>query len=320
MPLTPGRQPCILDLRSNSPDQIRALLRLTAEFDPVCDVPSANTGHLAGRTVALLFMEDSTRTRLSFTLACQRLGGEVIDLPVRASSANKGETDTDTARTIEAMGIDAIVVRSAHVGSPHRIARAVRCPVISAGDGTHEHPTQGLLDAYTIAKATGRDANFELSGVRVAIVGDIAHSRVARSAVAALTKLGAEVVCIGPPALAPASLASLGCTIARDLDNELPRADIVMMLRVQFERHAGVSEAARAVWIRDFRAACALTAPRAALLKTGAFVMHPGPLNRGIEIDPAIADSPRSLILHQVRHGVAVRMAVLAHCLSAGVQ
>jgi aspartate carbamoyltransferase catalytic subunit len=316
----PGRSTSILDLRSLSSDQIRALLRLTAEFDPICDVPSTNTGHLAGRTVALLFMEDSTRTRLSFMLACRRLGGEAIDLPVRVSSTNKGETDTDTARTIEAMGVDAIVVRSPHVGTPHRIARSVRCPVVNAGDGTHEHPTQGLLDAYTIAKATGRDTDFTLSGVRVAIVGDIAHSRVARSAIAALTKLGAEVVCVGPPGLAPGSLVCLGCTIARDFDDELPRADVVIMLRVQFERHAGASEAAKVAWVRDFRAACALTVSRAERLKEGAYVMHPGPLNRGIEIDPAIADGPRSLVLHQVRHGVAVRMAVLAHVLAAGVQ
>jgi aspartate carbamoyltransferase catalytic subunit len=197
------------------------------------------------------------------------------------------------------------------------IADAVACPVINAGDGKHEHPTQGLLDAYTIAEAHGRLEDFDLSGLTVAIVGDIASSRVARSAIAGLTTLGAEVVCIGPPALAPASLSSLGCNVSHELDAVLPKADAVMMLRIQFERHGEGPEAktkptASIPSVREYRELYGMTEERVSRIKGGGVILHPGPMNRGIEIDAAAADGPRSVVLRQVANGVAVRMGVLS--------
>ena len=270
---------------------------------------------LAGRTVAMLFFEDSTRTRASFTLAARRLGAEVVALTSVGTSVSKGETLTDTALTVEAMGLDAIVTRTRQAGAPRQIAQAVRCPVLSAGDGRHEHPTQGLLDTLAMAEALGRAGTFDLSGLRVAIVGDLAASRVARSNAAAMTALGARVTMVGPPLLAPRSLSVIGhgVGVSRDLDAELARCDAVMMLRVQFERHGSGSILSR----RQYRDGYALTLERARRMKPGAVVMHPGPINRGLEIDGEVADSdgsdglPRSLILDQVRAGVAVRMAVL---------
>lgn len=281
---------------------------------------------LAGRTVATMFFEDSTRTRTSFTLAASRLGARVVDVSGGATSVNKGETYADTARVVEAMGVDAIVTRARQAGSADLIARAVDCAVINAGDGRHEHPTQGLLDAYALAEAHGRLDGLDLSGLTVAIVGDVVNSRVARSAIAGMTTLGARVVCVGPPALAPPGLAATGCAVALDLDEVLPIADAVMMLRVQFERHGDVSspeargEPRRSAAIasaREYREGYALTADRAARMKPGAVVMHPGPINRGLELDGAVADGPRSVILRQVAAGVPVRMAVLALCVSA---
>jgi aspartate carbamoyltransferase catalytic subunit len=290
--------------------------------------PDSKQRTLAGKAVATMFFEDSTRTRSSFTLAAQRLGASVIDLSGSTSSVNKGETLIDTARTIEAMDVDAIIVRARQGGAADLVARHVRGSVINAGDGRHEHPTQGLLDTCTLAEAHGRLASFDLAGLRIGIVGDVGSSRVARSAIAAMGTLGAEVVCIGPPGLAPASLESLGTRVARDLDAELPTLDALMMLRIQFERHAegGTKPASLApdapknsaiASIREFREGYALTRERAARLKDGAIVMHPGPMNRGVEIDADVADGPRSVILRQVRWGVAVRMATLEMCVLA---
>ncbi|QOJ01866.1 MAG: aspartate carbamoyltransferase catalytic subunit [Phycisphaeraceae bacterium] len=304
-------------------DTLRRLLRRARTMADAKPGPGGPERLLAGRIVANLFFEDSTRTRTSFSVAAKRLGAGVVDLMGFASSVSKGETLVDTALNVEALGVDAITVRARQAGVARAIADAVSCPVVNAGDGRHEHPTQGLLDAYALAQAAGRLDSFDLAGLTVAIVGDIASSRVARSAMAGMSTLGAAVVCVGPPGLAPSGLAALGCRVEHDLDAVLPHADAVMMLRMQFERHDDGKDAPRGearpsgviASVREFRAGYALTREREARMKPGAFVMHPGPMNRGLEIDGEVADGPRSIILEQVRAGVAVRMAVLAELL-----
>ena len=269
---------------------------------------------LAGRVIANLFFEDSTRTRCSFTVAANRLGALTIDLTGLGSSLSKGETVLATALNIEAMGIDAMVVRSPRSGTPHLIADAVACPVINAGDGRHEHPTQGLLDILTLRRRWG-----DLAGRTVVIVGDIANSRVARSNLHGLTTLGADVVLVGPPALVPVSFLKITAgpgrvSIDHDLDEALLRADAVMTLRIQLERHDADSGGSVPP---DYRRRYGLTVDRAASLPEDVPVMHPGPVNRGVEIDSEVADDPaRSVIMEQVTNGVAVRMAVLKRAVS----
>jgi aspartate carbamoyltransferase catalytic subunit len=312
-----------LGLHGLSAADLRHLLQQTHRFAAIANDPTLRDDSLRGCAIATMFFEDSTRTRTSFTLAARRLGADTVDFSSASSSVNKGETLVDTALTVQAMGISAMVVRTRQSGGPHLIASAVDCSVLNAGDGRHEHPTQGLLDTYTLAAAHDRLDGFDLSGLTVAIVGDIANSRVARSAIAAMRPLGARVACIGSPALAPPSLrAALGCEVSHDFDAVLPEADAVMMLRIQFERHGeaagpGKTEAPRSAAIaslREYRALYGLTTERAARLKRGAVVMHPGPMNRGLEIDGAVADGPQSVILKQVANGVAARMAVLSLC------
>ncbi len=305
--------PGLLGLQGLSADQVRGLLRAAREMA----ARPAMTRTLEGRIVANLFFEDSTRTRTSFTVAAKHLGADVVDLAAVTSSVSKGETLTDTARNIEAMGVSVLVVRAKQSGASEMIAKATKCPVINAGDGRHEHPTQGLLDIFTIAEAFGRLDGFDMRGLKVLIVGDVVSSRVARSDIAGLKALGAEVVCAGPPAMAPKSVESLGCLVSHDMDSVLPSADAVIMLRIQFERH-GVEKPTGAevksspiASLRDFRESFGLTVQRAAKMKKGAVVMHPGPINRGIELDAEVADGERSLVLRQVTNGVAVRMAVL---------
>ena len=264
---------------------------------------------LAGRCVANIFFEDSTRTRNSFTRAAQLLSADVIQVSGEGSSTSKGETEIDTARNIEAMGVDAIVVRHSSAGVPRNIADNVKCGVINAGDGRHEHPTQGLLDIFTLQRHFGPD----LAGRRIAIVGDIINSRVVRSNIFGLRTLGAKVTVIGPPALAPDSLHTLGVEVSHDFDAMLPQVDVVMMLRVQFERLAGKAFAS----IQEYRDGYALTERRTRLLPEHAVVMHPGPINRGLELDSEVADGPRSIILRQVTHGVAIRMAILELIINA---
>lgn len=318
---TPAGRRSLVGLAELDAGAIRGLLKRTTEMHAV--LAKGGDRSLAGKIVANLFFEDSTRTRTSFSVAAKRLGADVVDLMGFASSVNKGETLVDTALNVEAMGVDALVIRAKQSGAAEGIARAVNCPVISGGDGRHEHPTQGLLDAYTLAEAHARLEDFNLEGLRVLIVGDVASSRVARSAIVAMSKLGAEVVCVGPPGLAPGGLESLGCTVSHDLDERLRAADAIMMLRMQFERHDTEGEGGKSgerrsgviASVREYRHGYALTAERAARLAAGCVVMHPGPMNRGIEIDGAVADSARSVILRQVTNGVAVRMAVLSWCL-----
>ncbi|GGK25240.1 aspartate carbamoyltransferase [Pilimelia terevasa] len=259
---------------------------------------------LAGRTVVNLFYEDSTRTRFSFDSAARRLGAGVVAFAVKGSSVAKGESLKDTALTLRAMGADAVVIRHPASGAPHRLAGWVDVPVVNAGDGTHEHPTQALLDAYTIRQRTGR-----VAGLRVAIVGDVRHSRVARSNAILLTTLGAKVTLVGPPTLVPRSghVYGAGVEVGYDLDAVLPEVDVVMMLRVQHERMTSSFFPS----IREYARRYGLHDDRAGRLAPHAIVMHPGPMNRGVEIDGGVADSARSTIVDQVSNGVWTRMAVL---------
>jgi aspartate carbamoyltransferase catalytic subunit len=285
---------------------------------------AALAAKLQGKTVANLFFEDSTRTRSSFNLAASRLGAHVVELFGVGSSLSKGETLIDTARNVEAMGVESIVVRAKNSGAAALIAGVVGCQVVNAGDGKHEHPTQGLLDIYTIGKEFGRIGSttggqgFDLSGLTVAIVGDVVSSRVARSDIAGLVALGAKVVCVGPPGFAPGSLGVLGASVTNDLDEVIGGVDAVIMLRIQFERHdEGKGDGKPAAGgslpsVREYRELYALSPERERAMKPGAIVMHPGPINRGIEIEASVADGARSRILAQVTHGVYVRTAVLS--------
>jgi aspartate carbamoyltransferase catalytic subunit len=257
---------------------------------------------LRGRTVVNLFYEDSTRTRISFEAAAKRLSADVINFSAKGSSVAKGESLKDTALTLQAMGADAVVIRHNASGAPHRLAEWVAGSVINAGDGTHEHPTQALLDAFTIRRRLHR-----LDGLRVAIVGDVLHSRVARSNVWLLHTLGAKVTLVAPPTLLPVAVNSWPCSVSYDFSSVLPRTDVVMMLRVQHERMSQAFFPS----VREYSRRYGLDNDRMALLPDHAIVMHPGPMNRGVEIAADVADSPRSTIVEQVANGVSVRMAVL---------
>ena len=285
------------------------ILDTAAELASVADRPIKKLPTLRGRTVVNLFYEDSTRTRTSFEAAAKRLSADVINFSAKGSSVAKGESLKDTALTLEAMGSDAIVVRHPASGAPRRLADWVSGRVINAGDGTHEHPTQALLDAFTIRqRLVGPDQRGKaLDGVRVTIVGDVLHSRVARSNVLLLDTLGAEVTVVAPPTLMPWAIETWPCKASYDLDAELRKSDVMMMLRVQQERMS----AAFFPTVREYRRRYGLDTGRMALLPEHAIVMHPGPMNRGVEIAAEVADSPRSTIVAQVANGVTVRMAVL---------
>ena len=267
---------------------------------------------LRGRTVVNLFYEDSTRTRTSFELAAKRLSADVVTFSAKGSSVSKGESLKDTALTLEAMGADAVVVRHSYSGAAVRLAEWVRGSVINAGDGTHEHPTQALLDAFTMRRRL-RDGQGDLAGLRVTIVGDVLHSRVARSNLLLLHTLGAEVTLVAPPTLLPFGVATWPATVSYDLDAVLPETDVVMMLRVQQERMT----ASYFPSAREYSRRYGLDQRRMATLGPQAIVMHPGPMNRGMEIAAEVADDPkRSTIVEQVTNGVSVRMAVLYLLLS----
>ncbi len=263
---------------------------------------------LAGLTIINAFFENSTRTLLSFEIAGKRLGADVVNMHAAQSSVKKGETLIDTALTLDAMRADAIVIRHASSGAVRLIADKVECPVLNAGDGSHEHPTQGLLDALTIRQALGLEAGSDLNGLRVTICGDVMHSRVARSNILCLTALGADVRVCAPPALMPAEVEAMGVAPFYDFDAALAGAEVVMMLRLQQERMSGQFIPSP----REYRHLFGLTPERLARAAPGALVMHPGPMNRGVEIDSSVADLPgRSLITRQVGNGVAIRMACL---------
>jgi aspartate carbamoyltransferase catalytic subunit len=288
-----------------SRDEALLILDTAEELASVADRPIKKLPTLRGRTVVNLFYEDSTRTRISFEAAAKRLSADVINFSAKGSSVAKGESLKDTALTLEAMGADAVVIRHGASGAPHRLAGWIKGSVVNAGDGTHEHPTQALLDAFTIRRRL--HANEALEGIRVTIAGDITHSRVARSNVLLLSTLGAEVTLVAPPTLLPLAVGSWPCSVGYDLDAELPKSDVVMMLRVQQERMT----AAYFPSVREYSRRYGLDATRMARLPEHAIVMHPGPMNRGVEIAADVADSPRSTIVEQVANGVTVRMAVL---------
>lgn len=325
----------LLSLEGLSAADLMEILDHAERLRDVASGRSPRLDHLSQRTIANLFFEDSTRTRSSFTLAARRLGADTLDITTTGSSVKKGETIVDTALNLQAMGVHAFVVRTSAAGGPAMIARAVSVPVINAGDGSHEHPTQGLLDLLTM-----RQRLKVIEGRTIGIVGDIANSRVARSNIHALTTLGANVIAIGPPALAPRTFEKIAnpnspgrVRVHHDLDDVLGELDAIMMLRVQFERAAGgantvAAPQAAAVHANqasgpslisgDYRELYGLNAGRAARLRPHAFIMHPGPVNRGLELDSDVADDPqRSVILEQVANGVAVRMAVLALLIAA---
>lgn len=287
---------------------ITGVLDLAEHFADVTrrDIPKVPV--LRGKTVVSLFYEDSTRTRLSFETAAKRLSADTMNFTVGSSSVKKGESLLDTVQTIEAMGVDAIVARHGQAGAPHRIAEWVDASVINAGDGRHEHPTQALLDCFTLRRHRGPS----IAGARIAIVGDIAHSRVARSDVKAFSALGAHVTLVAPPTLLPEDTRTWPVETSHDLDAVLADVDVVYLLRIQRERQ----DALRIPSLREYTTRFGLTAERAARLKPDVLVMHPGPMNRGVEIAPEVADGPASLILEQVSNGVAVRMAVLYELLT----
>ena len=289
---------------------LERILDLTESFAEVSERAMPRVPALRGKTVAWLFYEDSTRTRLSFEAAAKQLSADTLNFTVRSSSVNKGESVRDTVQTIDAMGIDAIVVRHSCAGVPHRVGDWIDASVINAGDGSHEHPTQALLDLYTARTHLG-----DLDGARVAIVGDILHSRVARSDVLAFTAMGAEVTLVAPRPLLPSSLEGWPVAVTHDLDSILGEIDICYLLRMQLERQAS----ALVPSLREFRAEYGLNSSRADRLADGALIMHPGPMNRGVEIDGDVADRPNAVITEQVANGVAVRMAVLFLLLGSGL-
>ena len=291
-------------------DDAIGILDTAEELARVEGRPIRKLPTLRGLTVVNLFYEDSTRTRTSFEAAAKRLSADVINFSAKGSSVAKGESLKDTALTLEAMGTDAVVIRHPASGAPRRLTDWVSGRVINAGDGTHEHPTQALLDAFTMRQrlASGPDRHGQgLDGVRVTIVGDVLHSRVARSNVLLLATLGAQVTLVAPPTLMPHAVGTWPCRASYDLDAELRKSDVVMMLRVQQERMS----AAFFPTVREYRRRYGLDASRMALLPEHAIVMHPGPMNRGVEIAAEVADSDRSTIVAQVANGVTVRMAVL---------
>ncbi|MBI1370587.1 MAG: aspartate carbamoyltransferase catalytic subunit [Planctomycetes bacterium] len=296
----------LIGIEQLSAADIRFLFETARGFEAVSTRSIKKVPALRGKVVVNLFFEPSTRTKSSFYLAASRLSADTLDFSSSGSSVSKGETVVDTARNIEAMGVDIIVVRHSQSGVPKLLAESVNCSVVNAGDGQHEHPTQALLDMYTIAQRYGR-TDFDLSGLTVAIVGDIAHSRVARSNIIGLNKLGAKVLLVGPPTLVSTAFEKLGCEVHYDFDSVLDRIDVVNMLRVQFERITSQAFPS----LREYSAVFGLSAARLARMKKNVVVMHPGPINRGLEIESAVADGPNSAILQQVTHGLAVRMATL---------
>ena len=290
-----------------SRDDALLILDTGEELARISDRPIKKLPTLRGRTVVNLFFEDSTRTRISFEAAAKRLSADVINFSAKGSSVAKGESLKDTALTLEAMGADAVVIRHMASGAPHRLAGWIKGHVVNAGDGMHEHPTQALLDAFTIRRRLRDTPSGGLDGIRVTLVGDVLHSRVARSNIALLNTLGAEVTVVAPPTLLPLAVDGWPCEVSYDLDAVLPKTDVIMMLRVQQER----MNAAYFPSVREYSRRYGLDVARMAALPEHAIVMHPGPMNRGVEIAAEVADSSRSTIVEQVANGVSVRMAVL---------
>jgi aspartate carbamoyltransferase catalytic subunit len=302
----------LLGIADLSKDDLTKILDLADTFAEINTRPIKKVPTLRGKTVINLFLEASTRTRTSFEIAAKRLSADAVNISGSTSSTTKGETLLDTARNLQAMAPDVIVLRHASSGAPHFIAKHVDAAVINAGDGTHEHPTQALLDCATIRKHKGRGPDQKsFEGLTVAIIGDIAHSRVARSDVLALTRLGARVRVAGPRTMLPVGIEEMGCEVFERVEPAVAGADVVMMLRIQLERLGGAGLFPNT---REYSRYFGLGPRLAATLEPDAIVMHPGPINRGVELDPAVADGERSVILDQVTYGVAVRMAILYLC------
>jgi aspartate carbamoyltransferase catalytic subunit len=293
----------LLGLEDLSAEEIRTILDTAEDFVDHGRRPRRKFSVLKGKVVVNLFFEPSTRTRTSFGLAAKRLSADTIDFTSSSSSLSKGETFIDTAKNIEAMGVDCMVVRHSVPGAPHLLAQNLDCSVINAGDGPHEHPTQGLLDMFTIRQVKGR-----LDGLTVGLVGDIAHSRVARSNIHGLKKLGARIIVCGPSTLVPQTITELGVEVAYRLDDILPVCDVINVLRIQFERQrSGLFPS-----IREYARLFGMDQDRLKRAKEDLLLLAPGPINRGVEVTPEVADGPHSAILHQVTNGLAVRMAVLS--------
>jgi aspartate carbamoyltransferase catalytic subunit len=295
----------LLGLRELTAEEISLILDTTDAFKEVGTREIKKVPALRGKTLVNFFVEPSTRTRTSFELAAFRLSADVINMSASTSSLTKGETLRDTARNLEALHTDILVLRHSSAGAPQFLARQIKASVINAGDGAHEHPTQGLLDLYTIRERCGK-----IAGLHVVIVGDILFSRVARSNIFGLTKLGARVTLVGPSTLVPRAFEKLGVQISHKIDDVLPQADVVNLLRIQHERQRKEYFPG----INEYTSLFGLTRQRAELLKPDCLIMHPGPINRGVEIDSDVADGSRSVILDQVTNGLAVRMAVLYLC------
>jgi aspartate carbamoyltransferase catalytic subunit len=292
----------LLGLEQLSADEINVLLDTAESFREVSTRERKKTPALTGKVVVMMFVEPSTRTLTSFSLAARRMSADVVSFSKGGSSLSKGETLLDTARNIQAMGIDAIVLRHSAPGAPHLLAQNMDVSIVNAGDGPHEHPTQGLLDIFTIRRRKGR-----IDGLTVAIVGDIKYSRVARSNIWGLRKLGARVIVVGPATLIPSHIEALGVEVCYDLDDVIPECDVINILRIQLERQkSGLFPS-----IREYARVFGINEARLERAKDDLLIMHPGPMNRGIEITPDVADGPHSVVLDQVTNGLAVRMGVL---------
>lgn len=296
------RKKDLLGIKQLEPEEINLILETSETFKEISTRPIKKVPTLRGRTVVHLFYEPSTRTRTSFEIAAKRLSADTFNISASTSSIVKGETLLDTARNLEAMNPDVIVLRHSAAGAPHLLARHVQASVINAGDGMHEHPTQALLDLLTI-----KDKKGTIAGQTVAIIGDIAHSRVARSNIWALTKMGARVLVAGPTTMIPHDLDKLGVEVSYRPEDVIPKADVIMMLRIQLERQGQMLLPS----LREYARVFGLNEEKLSQAKPDVLIMHPGPINRGVEISPAVADGPYSVILDQVNNGVAVRMALL---------
>jgi aspartate carbamoyltransferase catalytic subunit len=299
----------LLSLHDLTPGDVVRVLDTAESFREVGTRVIKKVPALRGRTVVNLFYENSTRTRISFELAAKRLSADVINFSTGGSSVSKGESLKDTALTLQAMGADAVVIRHSSSGAPHALTRWISGRVLNAGDGTHEHPTQALLDLYTIRERLDR-----IEGLRVAVIGDVLHSRVARSLTFGLVKMGAEVTLVGPPTLIPPDAPAWGAQVSYDIDAVLPKLDVCYMLRVQRERQRQQYFPS----VREYSRLFGLTRERVRLLPEGTMIMHPGPMNRGVEIDSDVADLPQSVIEEQVTNGIAVRMSLLYLMLGGG--
>lgn len=292
----------LIDLQNVSKEDIEAILDLAVSFKDVILRPIKKVPSLKGKTIVNMFFEPSTRTRTSFELAAKRLSADAVNLSIATSSVVKGETLLDTIKTIEAMQIDIVIIRHSVSGVPHYLSKHIKSSIINAGDGMHEHPTQGLLDIFTIKEKKGK-----ISGLKVAIVGDIAHSRVARSNIWGLTKLGAKVRIIAPPTLIPGDIEKLGVEVFTDVEKGIKDVDVINILRIQLERQ----KKNLFPTIREYAMLFGINTEKLKIAKPDCLILHPGPMNRGIEISPNVADGCQSVIEEQVTNGVAVRMAVL---------